>query len=86
MSERDKVIDDARIVELERILDDFKRKFREGTSDAEAFMTITEIEMLWGELQEKTNKIYSDMLKDMMRNVNERDLIRKKKESISQKE
>ena len=86
MSERDKVIDDARIVELERILDDFKRKFREGTSDAEAFMTITEIEMLWGELQEKTNKIYSDMLKDMMRTVNERDLIRKKKESISQKE
>ena len=86
MSERDKVIDDARIVELERILDDFKRKFRVGTSDAEAFMTITEIEMLWGELQEKTNKIYSDMLKDMMRNVNERDLIRKKKESISQKE
>lgn len=82
VQEKGKHINDARIVELERIIDDFKRRFRAGTSDAEAFMTMTEIEMLWGELQDKTNKIYSDMLIDMMCDVNETDLIRKKKESI----
>jgi hypothetical protein len=85
LSERSNLVSEARIVELERIIEDFKNRFKAGTNDAEAFMTITEIEILWGELQDKTNKLYSDMLMDMMRDVKETDLIHKKKESTDPK-
>jgi hypothetical protein len=85
VSERSDIISNARIVELERIIEDFKQKFKAGTNDAESFMTMTEIEILWGELQDKTNKLYSDMLMDMMRDVNEADLIRKKKVNTAPK-
>ena len=75
-----------KIVEIERLVENFKRRFKEGTANADTFMTITEMELIWGELQDKTNKIYSDMLREMMRDVNERDLIRKKKENTAHEE
>ena len=74
-----------RILEIERLIQDFKEKFKAGTSDAEHFISITEIELLWGELQDKTNNIYSDMIRKLMSEVDERELIRKKKESTNSK-
>jgi DNA-binding HxlR family transcriptional regulator len=38
--------------------------------------------MMWGELRDKTNNIYSDMLSKMMSDIDESDIIRKKKENI----
>ena len=76
---------DIRIVEIEQLIQEFKRRFKVGTSDADNFMTITEIELLWGELQNKTNKIQSDILRELMSEVDESDLIRKKKENIANK-
>jgi SUMO ligase MMS21 Smc5/6 complex component len=76
----------ARIAEIERLIQDFKEKFKAGTTDADSFITITEIELLWGELQNKTNNIYSDMIRKLMSEVDERDLIRKKKETTKLKE
>ena len=77
---------DARIEEIERLMQVFKEKFKEGTSSADSFLTISEIEQLWGELQDKTNNIYSDMVRELMSNVDESDLIRRKKENTGGKE
>ena len=79
-------IRDARIEEIERLIQVFKEKFKEGTSGADSFLTIGEIEQLWGELQDKTNNVYSDIVRELMSNVDESDLIRRKKENISGKE
>jgi len=77
---------DARIEEIERLMQVFKEKFKEGTSSADSFLTISEIEQLWGELQDRTNNIYSDMVRELMSNVDESDLIRRKKENTGGKE
>jgi len=77
---------DARVVEIERLMMEFKEKFRSGTSSSDDFMSLSELEKLWGELQDKTNNIYSDMIRELMSGVDERDLIRKKKESTAAKE
>ena len=70
-----------RLAEIGRLVDSFEEKFKAGTSDADNFITIHEIEKLWGELRNNTQNIYSDMLCELMSNVDERDLIRKKKEN-----
>ena len=74
------------IAEIERLIQSFKEKFVNGTSDVDSFISITEIELLWSELQDKTNNIYSDMIRKLMSEVDESDLIRKKKESTNAKE
>jgi hypothetical protein len=71
---------------ISRCIQEFKEKFIEGTSDADSFVTITQIETLWRELRNNTNEIYSDMLQRLMSEVNESDLIRKKKEISDLKE
>jgi hypothetical protein len=76
---------DIRISEIGQLIQNFKEKFKAGTSDIDNFMSITEIELLWGELQDKTNNIYSDMMRKLMSEVDERDLIRKKKENTYSK-
>jgi hypothetical protein len=65
---------------------EFKERFEKGTSNVEQFMTMHEIERLWGEMRGNTNNIYSDIVQDLMSSVDESELIRKKKESIETKE
>ena len=72
--------------ELVRLIEDFKEKIRNGTSDAKGFLTISEIEQLWSELRGNTSEIYSDMLHELLSSVDESDLIRKKKLNINKKE
>jgi hypothetical protein len=72
---------DGRVQEIERLIADFKEKFEAGTVDAERFITMHEIERMWGELRGNTNNIYSDMVQDLMGSVDEAELIRKKKEN-----
>ena len=81
----DTVDTDIRISEIGRLMRDFKDKFKAGTSDVDNFMSITEVELIWSELQDKTNNIYSDMMRKLMSEVDERDLIRKKKETTNSK-
>ena len=73
------------LAEIERLIRDFKEKFEARTSDADNFLNISEIELMWGELQHKTNNIYSDMVRKMMSEVDESDLIRKKNDNSSGK-
>ena len=74
------------IAEIERLIDDFKENFKRRTADAADFITIHEVERMWGKLQQNTLNIYSDMICSLIGNTDERDLIRKKKESILKKE
>jgi hypothetical protein len=76
----------ARVLEIERLIEEFKERFEEGTSNADNFMTMNEIERLWGELRGNTDNVYSDMVQDLMRSVDEGDLIRKKKGNTEIKE
>jgi len=72
--------------ELIRLIDDFKEKIRKGTSDADHFLSISEIELLWSELRGNTSVLYSDILHELLSSVDESDLIRKKKRNTSEKE
>ncbi len=73
-----KELTEQRIEEIQRLIDKFQSEFKEGTSDPEHFMTMSDIEKLWGELRNNTEKIYSDMVMDLMANVDEQVLVSKK--------
>jgi hypothetical protein len=75
----------ARLSEIERLIKEFKEKFEAGTLDAENFITINEIERLWGDLQSGTNNVYSEMIRELMSSVDESEIIRKKKENTGRK-
>jgi len=62
------------------LLKEFAVRIREGTSCAEAFMTLDEIEGQWIELRHNTERIYSDMMEEIIASIDEKGLIRKKKE------
>ena len=68
-----------KLAEIERLINEFKENFEAGTSDADNFITMHEIEHLWGDLQRNTQNIYSDMIQELMSTVDEQALIRKKK-------
>ena len=72
--------------ELVRLVDNFKEKLQMGTSDADSFLTISEIEQLWSELRGNTSELYSDMVHELLSSADESDLIRKKKRNTSKKE
>jgi hypothetical protein len=72
--------------ELLRLVNDFRQRIIEGTSDPENFLTISDIERLWSGLRGDTSLLYSDMLSDLLSDIDESELIRKKKQSIGQKE
>ena len=64
--------------EIERLIDNFEADFKLKTTDADNFITIHEIERMWGELQQSTLNIYSDMVRNLLNTIDERELIRKK--------
>jgi hypothetical protein len=72
--------------ELLRIVEEFRQRILEGTSKAESFMTISEIEHLWSELRGDTSLLYSDMLSDLLSEADESELIRKKKRIFENRE
>ena len=71
---------------LMRIVGEFRQRILAGTSDPDNFLTITEIERLWSELKYDTDLLYTDMLSEMLSNINESELLRKKKQNTEQKE
>lgn len=85
MGETNQELANAEIARIEQLIQEFKEKFIAGTSDADNFMNISQIELLWSELQSGTNNIYSDMIRRMMSEVDESDLIRKKKDITGSK-
>lgn len=74
------------IGELTRIVREFEEKMQNGAEDPNRFLTLSEIEEIWGKLIGDTNIIYSDMLQTLIQNVNEKELIREKKENSKPEE
>lgn len=74
------------IGELTRIVKEFEEKIQNGTEDPERFLTICEIEELWGRLIGDTTVLYSDMLQTIIRNIDEKELIRRKKKNSEPEE
>jgi len=74
------------IGELTRIVREFEEKIQNGTEDPDRFLTIYEIEELWSKLIGDTNVLYSDMLQSIIQNINEKELIRRKKGSSKPEE
>lgn len=74
------------IRELSRIVKEFEEKIQNGTEDPDRFLTLTEIEELWGKLIGNTNVLYSDMLQSLIQNIDERGLVRQKKENSKPRE
>lgn len=72
--------------EITRLIEEFREKIQMGTSDADSFLSISEIELLWSELRGNTSEIYSDMLSELLSNADESDLIRKKKRNTNKRE
>jgi hypothetical protein len=72
--------------ELLKIMDEFRAKIKAGTKDPDNFLTISDIEYLWSELKGNASILYSDMLAEILRDIDETDLIRKKKPNFEKKE
>jgi hypothetical protein len=72
-------VDKIYVEKLVHLVEEFREKIREGTSNADNFLTMSEIERLWSELRGNTSVIYSDMLQELLSSADESDLIRKKK-------
>ena len=78
MPGKNRNIDDI-VDDLKRLNAEFRQKVQEGTKDADSFMKLHEIERLWSGLLSDTQKIYSDEIMDLLGQIDETDLIRKKK-------
>ena len=73
-------------VEILRIMDEFRQKITSGTKDPDNFLTISDIERLWSELRGDTSLLYSDMLASLLAEIDETEVIRKKKLNTEAKE
>ncbi len=78
----DKSLETSRV---ERLIDEFKSKFEARTKDPDNFLTMSELEQLWGDLEQNTKVVYSDMVRSMLAKVNEKELVRKKKRRTPRK-
>ena len=63
---------------LLHLVDTFREKIRDGTSDPDRFITISEVERFWSRLRGDTDALYSDMLREMMSEIDESEILRKK--------
>lgn len=77
MSTEQEVID-----QIGKLLEEFKGKFRERTSDPDNFLSMGELESMWGKLRGDTNVLYSNMMQELLREIDEKALVRKKKENM----
>ena len=86
MNDESRDLTTIKLAEIERLINDVKERFDSGTSDAENFISMIEIEHMWAELQNNTQIVYSDFIRELMSNVDEHELIRKKKENTYSRE
>ena len=82
---RDEFANDPTMLELLRIIKEFKSEFKAKTSDTEKFITINELENRWTDLKNTTDVLYSDMVRQLINEVDEREMVRKKKHNTLQK-
>ncbi|MBO5551157.1 MAG: hypothetical protein J5966_04290 [Lachnospiraceae bacterium] len=63
----------------------FVNGIKKGTADPDNYMSIFELEKLWGHHKAVTSQIYSDTLSDLLDHVNQEGLIKSKKENTGKR-
>jgi len=79
MSLPDKPSFELEIAEITRMIDEYREKIINGTSSADDFMSITDMEEALGTLRNGTNNIYIEIQSKLVSQVNQNELLRKKK-------
>ena len=67
------------IAELSRVVKEFEEKIQNGTESPDRFLTLSELEELWGKLIGDTNILYSDLVRKLINNIDEKEIIKSKK-------
>lgn len=80
-----KVCEDA-IAQIENNIAEFKQKLDAGTSNPDNFITLSEIEEMWHTLNNSTNKTYSDMISAYLSDIDEKEVIKLKKDNAGSSE
>jgi len=86
MQTPDKTSLELEIAELTRLLEEYQSKIAHGTSSADNFMSITEMEEALGTLRNGTNNIYTELQSKLVCQINQAELVRKKKRTIGNME
>ena len=71
--------------QIERKIDEFKALLDSRTTDPDNFITLAEIEKEWAVLKNITNKTYSDMVSAYLSELDERTIIKSKKENTQER-
>ena len=74
------------IDEIARLIEEYRAKIAHGTSSADDFMSITDMEEALGVLRNSTNNIYTDLQSKMVSQVDQNELLRKKKRTTASEE
>jgi len=71
---------------LRLLLDEFHQRLYDGTKNADDFISMNEIERITSEAIYNSNTLYLELLSSFLSNIDEADLILKKKLNIEKKE
>jgi hypothetical protein len=72
--------------EISRLVNEYEEKIKDGASDPEHFMSISEIEELWSKLNASTKVLYSDLTESLLKQIDQKALIDQKKENSKPEE
>ena len=79
MSLPDKTSLELEITEISRLIEEYRAKITAGTSSADSFMSITDMEEALGVLRNSTNNIYTEIQNTLVNQIDQNELLRKKK-------
>ena len=74
-----KAAEEAAISEVAAIISDFRERITNRTLEPDKFASLDEIETQWSQLRHKTDLIYQDLVSELIKSVDETELIAKKK-------
>lgn len=80
----DQIFVDAKL-EINHKIDKFRADLDAGTADADNFISLSEIEQKWAELKNETSKTYSDVIAAYLCNLDEKAIIKSKKENTEKR-
>lgn len=80
----DKIVSDAKL-EISHQIDKFVADLQSGTSDPDDFITMTQLEEKLSLLRSNTTKTYSDILSAYLNGMDEKELIKRKKENTGKR-
>ena len=81
----DKTSLEIEIAEITRLIDEYQAKITAGTSSADDFMSITDMEEALGALRSSTNNIFTEIQSKLVSQIDQNELLRKKKRTTSLK-